>query len=332
MTAYETAISLQDQKFAEFGFTKTIVNAEHVCTYTRNLGAASDKNPVLVLLHGYPQSSYLWRHFIELLPSETSLFIPDLPGYGASAPIENNDKLSIGKAVLSALQTQFQRSCARPSSQDIPVILIGHDRGARVAHRLCVSGFSGVQIKGVCLIDIVPTLTQWHSAASSRAVTGFFHWPFLANVPQANAMISAYGGDRWCSDLLHRWVGSRASSLTNLASDSSFDVYTGFFLNPSVVDASNKDYEAGATVDVDEQESDQEEGRKLGCDVLVLYSEEYLGKRFDIKGVWEEWMGQRGRLECVGIGDGVGHFVVEEHPQVCAKAVVGWLHGLGRHG
>jgi pimeloyl-ACP methyl ester carboxylesterase len=38
---------------------------------------------------------------------------------------------------------------------DIPIALIGHDRGARVAHRLAVSGMDGFDIRGVCLIDIV---------------------------------------------------------------------------------------------------------------------------------------------------------------------------------
>jgi len=38
---------------------------------------------------------------------------------------------------------------------DVKVVLIGHDRGARVAHHVTVSGVDGVEILGVCLIDIV---------------------------------------------------------------------------------------------------------------------------------------------------------------------------------
>jgi pimeloyl-ACP methyl ester carboxylesterase len=58
--AYASAIKAQDAKFAELGLTKTIVNAEQVCVYSRGLGSVSEDNPVLVLLHGYPQSSYLY--------------------------------------------------------------------------------------------------------------------------------------------------------------------------------------------------------------------------------------------------------------------------------
>lgn len=49
----------QDEKFNSLGFSKAIVNKEQVCSYSRSLGNVSDKNPILVLVHGYPQSSYM---------------------------------------------------------------------------------------------------------------------------------------------------------------------------------------------------------------------------------------------------------------------------------
>jgi len=53
------AVQIQDAKFKSLGLQKTVVNKEQVCTYTRNLGAAKEGNPILVLIHGYPQSSYM---------------------------------------------------------------------------------------------------------------------------------------------------------------------------------------------------------------------------------------------------------------------------------
>jgi len=61
--------------------------------------------------------------------------------------------VSIGTAVLEALKTEVKKS--KSADGDVKVILIGHDRGARVAHHLTVSGVDGVKILGVCLIDIV---------------------------------------------------------------------------------------------------------------------------------------------------------------------------------
>jgi len=57
--ATTTAHKTQDEKFSSLGFSKAIVNREQVCSYSRGLGTVSDQNPILVLVHGYPQSSYM---------------------------------------------------------------------------------------------------------------------------------------------------------------------------------------------------------------------------------------------------------------------------------
>ena len=61
--------------------------------------------------------------------------------------------MSIGTAVLEALKTEVEKS--NSGDGDVKVVLIGHDRGARVVHHVTVSGVDGVKILGVCLIDIV---------------------------------------------------------------------------------------------------------------------------------------------------------------------------------
>ena len=95
-----------------------------------------------------------WRHLIPLLPANAPVFAADLPGYGSSGPIEQNDKLNVGKTLLEALRTEVKRtSIAAPSN--IPIVLIGHDRGARISHHVSVEGVEGFEILGLCLIDIV---------------------------------------------------------------------------------------------------------------------------------------------------------------------------------
>ena len=49
---------VQDQKFTELGLQKTISNKK-VVSYNRDLEKADGDNPILVLLHGYPQSAYM---------------------------------------------------------------------------------------------------------------------------------------------------------------------------------------------------------------------------------------------------------------------------------
>lgn len=61
--------------------------------------------------------------------------------------------MSVGTAVLEALKTEVKKSKSKDG--DMKIVLVGHDRGARVAHRLTVSGVDGLDILSVCLIDIV---------------------------------------------------------------------------------------------------------------------------------------------------------------------------------
>jgi hypothetical protein len=67
--------------------------------------------------------------------------------------------VSIGTAVLEALKTEMKKN--RSGDENVKVVLIGHDRGARVAHHLTVSGVDGVKILGVCLIDIVGSILNF---------------------------------------------------------------------------------------------------------------------------------------------------------------------------
>ncbi|KAJ4311628.1 hypothetical protein N0V94_007856, partial [Neodidymelliopsis sp. IMI 364377] len=216
-----------------------------------------------------------WRHFIPLLPSDAPIFAPDLPGYGASAAISQHDKLTVGNAVLSALKTEIKRTSSNPPTDNIPIVLIGHDRGARVSHRLAVSGASGFVIRGVCLIDIVPTSTQWqhysNPAKAAKDVTGYFHWPFLANVSLATRMITAFGPAAFLTELTSHWAGKNPAGLSSFKSDDSLNVYGEFFAQPHVLKASCEDYEHGATTDVEAQSADQEAGRKIAVPLFLLY-------------------------------------------------------------
>ena len=58
------------------------------------------------------------------------MFIPELPGYGISSLPPSSDKRTVGGLIMEALQQVF--------AKDRPVIWCGHDRGARVGHRVLV--------------------------------------------------------------------------------------------------------------------------------------------------------------------------------------------------
>src|SRR3984893_17439263 len=46
--------------------------------------AGNEKNPPLLLLHGFPASSFMFRELIDRLSGEFHLVAPDYPGFGYS--------------------------------------------------------------------------------------------------------------------------------------------------------------------------------------------------------------------------------------------------------
>jgi hypothetical protein len=49
---------IQDAKFESLGLSKTISKIGEINFYHRHLDKISSTNPLLVLIHGYPQSAY----------------------------------------------------------------------------------------------------------------------------------------------------------------------------------------------------------------------------------------------------------------------------------
>jgi pimeloyl-ACP methyl ester carboxylesterase len=77
--------------------------------------------PILCMVHGWPQSSYIWRHLVAALKDQISLFVVELPGYGASSLPPQHDKRTVGNLIIEALHRVFD--------PDRDVIWCGHDRG-----------------------------------------------------------------------------------------------------------------------------------------------------------------------------------------------------------
>ncbi|WP_232234630.1 alpha/beta fold hydrolase [Actinoplanes sp. N902-109] len=82
--------------------------------------------PTLVLLHGFPESWYMWRDVLPALAEHYTVIAPDLPGSGRSdAPATGYDKKTLA-ADLYGLLVQLGRQHH--------IRLAGHDIGTMVAY------------------------------------------------------------------------------------------------------------------------------------------------------------------------------------------------------
>lgn len=210
------------------------------------------------------------------------------------------------------------------------VILGGHDRGARICHRLAVSraDFPALDIIGAILLDIVPTKVQWDKFADPVICSGYFHWPMLANVDLAVKILSAYGGAKWCRDAHTRIVGSSDIGQQRLNDDDAVGIYAALFDKEETLRYSCEDYAAGAAPEYEEQASDQEEGRKIDVPVMIMFSQAKLGSRTDVAGLWKDWIAEGVAYEPVPVGHGYGHYLPEEAFDIVSENILSFM---GRH-
>lgn len=132
---------------------------------------------LIILLHGWPQSSHEWRHVMPLLGKRFTVIAPDLRGIGGTSvppgAFESGafDKASLAKDVHALVQalkleSDFER-----------VIVAGHDIGGMVAY--AYARLYSAEIAGAVIMDIpIPGLEPWYEIKASPMTWHFdFHTP-----------------------------------------------------------------------------------------------------------------------------------------------------------
>ncbi len=85
------------------------------------------KGDPVVLLHGFPQSWYEWRHIMPALAENYTVVVPDLRGFGdSSKPITGYDGKTTAEDIYQLVsQLDFNNQ---------PIFLVAHDVGAQTAY------------------------------------------------------------------------------------------------------------------------------------------------------------------------------------------------------
>jgi len=248
------------------------------------------KGEPVVLLHGYPQTAQMWRKVAPQLADRYTVVCPDLRGYGDSdKPRDGYDKRTMAADVRETLRALgFERFA-----------LVGHDRGARVAHRLALD--SPEAVKNLTVLDIVPTHTVFREARKELAAA-YWHWFFFQAPDLPEIMLSA------CAEPFLRHMFRALCFRQDAIEEPMFAEYLRAIRLPGTIRAGLEDYRAAASVDIADDERDL--GRKLACPVLAIWGEH--GKMhtlFDVLATWRE------KAENVtGHPLPCGHFIPEEAP------------------
>lgn len=263
-------------------------------------GGANDAEP-LVLLHGFPQSWVMWRRVWPALAERHRVIAVDLRGYGDSGKPPGMDGYDKGTMAADVRAIAQHLGLGR-------FVLIGHDRGARVARRYALD--YPADLAGVALLDILPVEYVYDHYAAAEIGRRYWHWVFHL-VPELPEQLIAGHEEEYLARFFQRTPGL----LDGLRADGAWGAYRDAFLHRGAVAAALNDYRATYVVDVPRYRAERAAGKRLSVPALVLWGEHGNPAEREPLAIWREVADDvRGTVipKC-------GHYLPEEQPGIVAE-------------
>jgi haloacetate dehalogenase len=268
------------------------------------------KGPALLLLHGYPQTHAMWHRIAPKLAEDFTVVCADLRGYGDSGkPATTPDHAPYSFRAMAADMAKamaalgFDQFC-----------LAGHDRGARVSHRLTLD--HQARVKKVALMDIVPTLHLYENI-DQQVATGYYHWFWLIQPEPFPEKMIGFDPEFYLRKKTGHWSGASFKFDEDAMAE-----YLRCFSKPETIHASCEDYRAAAGIDLVHDRADRDAGKRVTCPMLVLWgSKGLMAKAYDVLGAWRDRVS--GPLDGHAVNS--GHFLPEEAPDETYAALIKFL-------
>ena len=250
----------------------------------------------LLLLHGYPETHLMWHKIAPHLAQEFTVVAPDLRGYGdSSKPKGDSDHYNYSKRAMAQDMIEVMTQLGFEE-----FFVIGHDRGARVGHRMALD--HDQRVRKLAVLDIAPTYKMYMTADKVFA-TIYYHWFFLIQPYDFPERLIGSQPEFYLRSFISRGSADAAAFTTEVMEE-----YVRCFSNLATIHATCEDYRASATIDLLHDEADM--SQKVLCPLLALWSEKgFVGRKYDVLETWRE----RANNVRGGTLPG-GHFIPEEAP------------------
>jgi pimeloyl-ACP methyl ester carboxylesterase len=128
--------------------------------------------PAVILLHGYAETSRMWRPIIPLLAERFTVIAPDLPGIGESSIPADGIDLKTSATRIHGLVRSLGVEKAR---------VVGHDIGLMVAYAYATQ-FPAETEKLVVMDAFLPGVAGWEAIYNAPNV---WHFRFNGEYPEA---------------------------------------------------------------------------------------------------------------------------------------------------
>ena len=255
--------------------------------------------PALLMLHGMPQTHAIWHLIAPTLAEHFTVICPDLTGYGQSyKPPATADHAPYAKRAIARDMVDLMDHLGLPH-----FALVGHDRGARVSHRLALDHPHKVQ--KLALLDIIPTIEHFERTDMAFAL-GYYHWFFLAQPhPFPEAMINLDPA-LWLNA-----QGGRHHTDASIFAEPALADYLAAARNPATITAICEDYRAAASIDLEHDLASRAGGIKITCPTRILWGARGLvGRLYAPLDIWSQYCTE----PVTGGAVTGGHYLAEEAP------------------
>ena len=256
---------------------------------------AGSGEPV-ILLHGYTQTSRMWKPIIPLLAERFRVIAPDLPGIGDSGiPADGLDMKTAAVRIHSlATSLGVQKTS-----------VVGHDIGLMVAYAYAAQ-FPAETAKLAVLDAFLPGLAGWEGAYNTPRI-----WHFRFNGPTPEALVR--GRERTYFE--HFWNEFAADKTPSL-SKADRAAYTAAYARPGRMRAGWAYFVSFPQTAQDFAELSR---TKLTMPVLVIGGEKSFGAMLA-----QQLATVASQVTAV-ILKNTGHWVMEERPKETTDALLKFL-------
>jgi haloacetate dehalogenase len=255
------------------------------------------KGPAILMVHGFPRTSLMWRFLAPKLANTHTVICVDLRAYGRSGtPASTNDYFPYSKRAMAKELVELMAKLGFST-----FTVIGHDRGGRVSYRLALDHPQNVE--RLAVFDVIPILEAWNRTDARFART---YWPWIL-LSQQQPLPESY------------LLGAPEAVFLNPFGQGSFgpeilNEYVSTYRDPARVHGICEEYRAAASIDVEHDRADKEAFKRIECPMLHLWAENGPLDRFYAKdggplGIWRQWARQVQGQAMKG-----GHFFPEENP------------------
>ncbi len=237
------------------GFTRSEIKTSGA----RIVAVKGGGGPPLLLMHGNPFTHLNWHKVAPTLARDFTVICTDLRGYGDSEkPPGGGDHSGYSFRAMAQDQVEVMTSFGYDR-----FMAAGHDRGARVLHRMCLDHPKAV-IRAA-ILDIVPQ-HYLYSHINKQWATFSWHWFFNIQPEPLPEKMMGFDPDWFIEKKL-----AKTKQGLSFFDPEALAEYKRCFRNPQTIHAICEDYRAGAGIDLEHDEKDFKAGRKIDCPVLLLW-------------------------------------------------------------